>query len=91
MAKEVYMPALGMNQETGTLLRWLKAEGDEIHKGEPLMEIATDKTDVEIEAPASGVLLQVTAAEGDEVPVGQVMAWIVARVRRRRLWRLWNK
>lgn len=76
MAKEVYMPALGMNQETGTLLRWLKAEGENVTKGEPLMEVATDKTDVEIEAPASGVLRNVTAAEGDEVPVGQVIAVI---------------
>jgi pyruvate dehydrogenase E2 component (dihydrolipoamide acetyltransferase) len=78
MAKEVYMPALGMNQETGTLLRWHKAEGETVTKGEPLMEIATDKTDVEIEAPASGVLRRVTAHEGDEVPVGQVIAWIAA-------------
>lgn len=78
MAKEVYMPALGMNQETGTLLRWHKAEGDTVTKGEPLMEVATDKTDVEIEAPASGVLRRVTAREGDEVPVGQVIALIAA-------------
>jgi pyruvate dehydrogenase E2 component (dihydrolipoamide acetyltransferase) len=78
MAKEVYMPALGMNQETGTLLRWLKAEGDSVTKGEPLMEIATDKTDVEIEAAASGILRNVTAAEGDEIPVGQVIA-VIAR------------
>lgn len=78
MAKEVYMPALGMAQESGTLLRWLKAEGDEVTQGEPLMEIATDKTDVEIEAPVSGVLRNVTAQEGDEVPVGQVIAVIAA-------------
>ena len=44
MAKEVYMPALGMNQETGTLLRWFKTEGEAVTKGEPLMEVATDKT-----------------------------------------------
>ena len=78
MAKEVYMPALGMNQETGTLLRWHKAEGETVTQGEPLMEVATDKTDVEIEAPASGVLRNVTAQEGDEVPVGQVIALIAA-------------
>lgn len=78
MAKEVYMPALGMNQETGTLLRWLKAEGEPVQKGEPLMEVATDKTDVEIEAPASGILRAVTAAEGEDVPVGQVIALIAA-------------
>lgn len=77
MAKDVYMPALGMNQETGTLLRWLKAEGDVVKKGEPLMEVATDKTDVEIEATADGVLGNVTAHEGDEIPVGQVIAQLL--------------
>ena len=76
MAKEVYMPALGMAQTTGTLLRWLKAEGERVRKGEPLMEVATDKSDVEIEASASGILRNVTAREGDEVPVGQTMALI---------------
>lgn len=70
------MPMLGMNQETGTLLRWIKREGETVTKGEPLMEVATDKTDIEIEAPASGVLRNVTAKEGDEIPVGQVIALI---------------
>ena len=70
------MPMLGMNQETGTLLRWIKHEGETVTKGEPLMEVATDKTDIEIEAPASGILRNVTAKEGDEVPVGKVIALI---------------
>lgn len=78
MAKEVIMPALGMAQETGTLLVWLVKEGEEVHKGEPLMTVATDKTDVDIEAPASGVLSDVQAAPGDEIPVGQTIAWILA-------------
>jgi len=78
MAKEVIMPALGMAQESGTLLEWLIDEGAEVHKGEPLMTVATDKTDVEIEAPASGVLANVRVAPGDEVPVGQTIALIVA-------------
>ncbi len=78
MPKEVIMPALGMAQETGTLLRWLKKAGDTVQKGEPLMEIATDKVDVEIESPASGTLAQITAAEGDEIPVGQTIALILA-------------
>ncbi len=77
MAKEVIMPALGMAQETGTLLAWLKKEGDAVTKGEPLMTIATDKTDVEIEANASGILMKVTAKVGDEVPVGQAIAMIL--------------
>jgi len=78
VAKEVVMPALGMAQETGTLIQWLKAPGDTITKGEPLMEIETDKTTVEIEAPATGTLANVTAQVGDEVPVGQRIAIILA-------------
>src|SRR5262245_65863442 len=72
------MPALGMAQETGKVLRWLKAEGDEVVKGEPLMEVETDKVTVEIEAPADGLLAALRAAEGSEVPVGQTVAVIVA-------------
>jgi pyruvate dehydrogenase E2 component (dihydrolipoamide acetyltransferase) len=74
---DVIMPALGMAQETGKLLQWLKAEGEEVTKGEPLMEVETDKVTVEIEAPASGVLSGVRAAQGDEIPVGQLIARIV--------------
>lgn len=78
MAKDVIMPALGMAQETGTLLRWLKSAGDSVTKGEPLMEIETDKAAVEIEAPASGILTSVTAQVGDVIPVGQRIALILA-------------
>jgi pyruvate dehydrogenase E2 component (dihydrolipoamide acetyltransferase) len=60
LAKDVIMPALGMAQETGILLQWLKAEGEEVTQGEPLMEIETDKATVEVEAPASGTLVNVT-------------------------------
>ena len=52
MAKDVIMPALGMAQETGTLIQWLKSAGDSVVKGEPLMEVETDKATVENEAPA---------------------------------------
>ena len=72
------MPALEMAQDTGKVLRWLKAEGDSVAKGEPIMEIETDKVTVEIEAPASGILGGVTAREGDVIPVGQTIAWILA-------------
>ncbi len=72
------MPALGMAQETGKVLRWLKAEGDAVAKGEPLLEIETDKVTVELEAPAAGTLAAVSAAEGDEVPVGQAIAYVLA-------------
>jgi len=78
MATEVIMPALGVAQEKGTLLSWLKTEGQRVTKGEPLMEIETDKATLEIEAPASGILTQITAAAGDEVPVGQRIALILA-------------
>src|SRR3954451_10339348 len=77
MATEVIMPALGMAQETGKLLRWMKNEGDRVEKGEALMEIETDKVTVEIEAPADGTLAGVTAAEGDDVPVGQPVAFLL--------------
>ncbi len=66
-----------MAQETGVLLQWLKAPGDTVAKGEPLMEVETDKATVEVEAPAAGVLAQVTAQPGDVIPVGQVIAVIL--------------
>lgn len=72
------MPALGVAQQTGKLLKWLKTDGQTVTKGEPLMEIETDKATVEIEAAASGILTQVSAKPGDEVPVGQTIALILA-------------
>ncbi|MFL5703106.1 MAG: dihydrolipoamide acetyltransferase family protein [Ktedonobacteraceae bacterium] len=77
MATNVILPALGMSQDTGKIVQWLKAEGEQVAKGEPLAEIETDKATVEIEAPAAGVLAHVTAAAGDDVPVGQVIATIL--------------
>src|SRR5438093_144946 len=78
MPADVIMPALGMAQETGKVLRWLKQEGDAVAKGEPLLEVETDKVTVEIEAPADGTLGAITAADGVEVPVGTVIAHVVA-------------
>ena len=77
MAFSVVMPALEMAQETGKLLAWRKKEGDSVSKGEPLLEIETDKAVVEVEAPADGVLAGIRASEGAEIPVGQTIAWIV--------------
>jgi len=77
MAVSIVMPALEMAQETGKLLAWRKREGERVTKGEPLLEIETDKAVVEIEAPADGVLAGVTAHEGAVVPVGQTIAWLV--------------
>jgi pyruvate dehydrogenase E2 component (dihydrolipoamide acetyltransferase) len=78
MATNVIMPALELAQETGKVVRWIKASGDTVRKGEPIVEIETDKVTVEIEAPAAGVLRDVTAQEGDVVPVGHTIAIIAA-------------
>src|SRR5580765_3352901 len=78
MPTNIIMPALEMAQETGKVVRWLKRPGDTVRKGEPIVEIETDKVTVEIEAPASGVLRDVTANEGDVVPVGHTIALITA-------------
>jgi pyruvate dehydrogenase E2 component (dihydrolipoamide acetyltransferase) len=72
------MPALELAQETGKVLVWIKKEGDQVVKGEPLLEIETDKVSFELEAPADGVLAGVKSHEGDVVPVGQIIAWLVA-------------
>src|SRR3974390_1400746 len=61
MAISVVMPALEMAQETGKLLAWRKKEGDRVVKGEPLLEIETDKAVVEVEAPGDGILAGITA------------------------------
>ncbi len=71
------MPALGMAQDTGKLIAWLKKEGENITQGEPIMEVETDKATVEIEATASGILGSLLAQEGQEVPVGRTVAWII--------------
>ena len=78
MPTNVIMPALELAQESGKVLHWLKSSGDSVTKGEPLVEIETDKVTTEIEAPASGVLGDVTARDGDAVPVGQTIALIFA-------------
>ncbi|MGB7847242.1 MAG: dihydrolipoamide acetyltransferase family protein [Candidatus Acidiferrum sp.] len=77
MAISVVMPALEMAQETGKLLAWRKNEGEQVAKGEPLLEIETDKAVVEVEAPGDGVLAGIRAKAGDEIPVGQTIAWLV--------------
>src|SRR5437660_6105693 len=78
MPADVIMPMLGMAQETGKVLRWLKADGDSVRKGEPLLEVETDKVTVEIEAPADGTLAGVRVPAGTEVPVGEVIALVLA-------------
>ncbi len=69
MATTIVMPQLASTMENGTIVKWLKNVGDEVVEGEAIMEITTDKVDVEVESPASGILLKIIAKEGDEVPV----------------------
>ncbi|HEY3182167.1 MAG TPA: dihydrolipoamide acetyltransferase family protein [Gaiellaceae bacterium] len=75
MASEVKLPRLGQGMEAGTIVKWLKSEGDSVEKGEPLFEIDTDKVTQEVESDFSGVLLKIALPEG-EAPVGQTIAWI---------------
>jgi pyruvate dehydrogenase E2 component (dihydrolipoamide acetyltransferase) len=77
VATDVIMPALGMAQDTGTVVQWLKQVGQEVTKGEPLLEVETDKAVVEVEAPASGTLAAISAEAGAEVPVGTTIAVIL--------------
>jgi pyruvate dehydrogenase E2 component (dihydrolipoyllysine-residue acetyltransferase) len=75
MATEIKLPRLGQGMESGTIVKWLKSEGEQVEKGEPLYELDTDKVTQEVEADASGVLLKIAVAEG-EVPVGRTIAVI---------------
>jgi pyruvate dehydrogenase E2 component (dihydrolipoamide acetyltransferase) len=75
MATEIKLPRLGQGMESGTIVKWLKSEGEHVEKGEPLYELDTDKVTQEVEADASGVLLKIAVAEG-EVPVGRTIAVI---------------
>jgi len=76
MATEVVLPKLGLTQDEGTIVRWVKPEGSHVTKGEPLFEVLTDKATIEVEAPASGVLLQILVPEGGTVPVATAIALI---------------
>ncbi|MDX6514437.1 MAG: hypothetical protein QOH73_103, partial [Gaiellaceae bacterium] len=75
MPNEVKLPRLGQGMESGTIIKWLKSEGDAVKKGEPLYELDTDKVTQEVEAPFAGVLLKIAVNEG-EAPVGAVVAFI---------------
>ncbi len=68
MAISVVMPALEMAQETGKLISWLKKEGDPVTKGEPLLEIETDKAVMEIESPGDGILAGVSISRRSRSP-----------------------
>lgn len=76
MAINVVMPKLGLTMEKGTIVKWLKREGEEIIEGEPLVEILTDKVTYKLDAPVSGKLAKVLFSEETEVPVTEVIAVI---------------
>ena len=76
MAVEVILPKVDMDMETGQISRWYAKDGDTVAKGQLLFEIETDKAAMEVEAPASGIIADISAAEGTVVPVGQAVAWI---------------
>ncbi|MCB8986497.1 MAG: E3 binding domain-containing protein [Ardenticatenaceae bacterium] len=77
MPVPVIMPKFSMTQEEGRVMAWLAAEGDVVEKGDPIMEVETDKVTMEVEAPESGVLRGVAVQEGDVAPVTAVIAHIV--------------
>ena len=76
MAVEVIMPKAGSEMEEGEIVQWFKNEGDHVEEGEVLLEIVTDKVNMEVEAEATGTLLKILAQTGDVVPVVQTIAWI---------------
>ena len=76
MATPVIMPKFGMAQEEATIVRWFKREGDAVTAGEPLLEVTTDKINMEVEAPASGILRGIKYEENETVPVTRVIAYI---------------
>ena len=76
MANDVTMPRLSDSMEEGTVLKWLVDVGDEVKRGEPLVEIETDKANMTYDADADGVLTEVLAQEGDTLAIGEVIARI---------------
>ena len=77
MAIDVIMPKVDMDQETGTVARWLKQNGEEVRQGETILEIETDKVAIEVESPASGILNGILVEEGETVPIATTIAYIL--------------
>jgi pyruvate dehydrogenase E2 component (dihydrolipoamide acetyltransferase) len=77
MAVEMIMPKVDMDQETGTVVEWLKTNGQKVEEGEAILVIETDKIAIDVEAPASGILEGISANPGDVIPIGKVIAYIL--------------
>ena len=71
---DVAMPRLSDSMEEGTIVKWLKADGDDVKKGEELVEIETDKANMVYEADTAGTLIEIVADEGATLPIGEVIA-----------------
>ncbi|MEN4337277.1 biotin/lipoyl-containing protein, partial [Streptococcus pyogenes] len=78
MAVEIIMPKLGVDMQEGEIIEWKKQEGDTVNEGDILLEIMSDKTNMELEAEDSGVLLKITRQAGETVPVTEVIGYIGA-------------
>src|SRR4051795_2542394 len=76
MASDVVMPRLSDSMEEGTILKWLVSEGDEVKRGQEIVEIETDKANMTYEADTDGALIEIVAEEGDTLPIGEVIARI---------------
>ena len=74
MAIEIYLPQLGLTMTEGTIIKWLKREGEPVAQGEPVLEIETDKVTAEVEAPGDGVLGTILVFEGSAVPIGGLLS-----------------
>ena len=86
---ELKLPKIGLVMESARLLRWLKAAGDPVRQGEPLLELETEKSTVEVESTETGTLIEILLKEGDEAAVGAPIAWLEsdeAAVLRRSPW-----
>lgn len=88
MPTEVILPKVDMDMTTGQVSRWFFEEGATIRKGDVLFEVETDKAAMEVDAPADGILRDVTGKEGVTIPVGQVVAWIFAEGELIQLWKV---
>ena len=74
MAEDIVMPRLSDSMEEGTVLKWMKAVGDEVALGDELVEIETDKANMVFESDAAGTLIEIVAPEGETLPIGEVIA-----------------
>ena len=79
MVTEVIMPKMGQTMEKGKIIKWLKKEGEEVQKEEPLLEIETDKTTIEVESRGAGILKKILVQEGEEAPIAAIIGYIAKK------------